>query len=351
MQEDTSKVIELADGQGGVETLRLLEKLFFKRVEEKLKKVEGGVGIDFPDDGALIPLPDGSYLVATADAYTVNPPFFPGGNIGSLAAHGSINDVVMMGGKPIAMLDTIVVEEGFPLKSLEEIVDSFLSVLRAEGIPLIGGDFKVMPKGQLDKITITTVGLGITRTPIVDKPRPGDKIVVTDFVGDHGAVILLTQMGMGNAEEIASGQLKSDTKPLTHLLKVIEKYPGKINAARDPTRGGLSAILNEWTKENGLLAVIEDSKVPVRPSVKRFAEMLGVDPLYLASEGVAVLSVSQDVAEQFVEDLRSNGFPNATIIGEIREHPKYKGYVLLKTDIGGHRILEPPRGVIVPRIC
>ena len=155
MQEEMQRVIELADGQGGVETVRLLERLFFRRVEERLKRVEGGVGINFPDDGATIPLPNGSYLVVSVDAYTVNPPFFPGGNIGSLAAHGSINDVVMMGGKPIGMLDAIVVEEGFPLEKLEDIVDSFLSVLRGEGIPLIGGDFKVMPRGQLDKITIT----------------------------------------------------------------------------------------------------------------------------------------------------------------------------------------------------
>jgi hydrogenase expression/formation protein HypE len=351
MERGITEVVELADGQGGVEMLRLLEKLIFKRVDEELRRVKGGVGIDFPDDGALIPLPGGAYLVATADAYTVNPPFFPGGNIGSLAAHGTINDVVMMGGKPIAMLDAIVVEEGFPLKSLQEIVDSLISVLRGEGIPLIGGDFKVMPKGQLDRIAITTVGLGVAKNPIVDKPKPGDKIVVTDSLGDHGAVILLAQLGMENAEEIASGQLKSDTKPLTPLLKVFEKFPGKVNAARDPTRGGLSAILNEWVKENGLLAVVEESRIPVRPPVKRFAEMLGVDPLYLASEGVAVLSVAPDIAEELIEELHKNGFPNATVIGEIREHPKYKGYVLLKTDVGGHRILEPPRGVIVPRIC
>ena len=160
-----------------------------------------------------------------------------------------------------------------------------------------------MPRGQLDKITITTVGLGVARNPIVDRPKPGDKIIVTDYLGDHGAAILLTQMDMGHVEEIASGQLKSDTKPLTPLLKIFEKYPGKISAARDPTRGGLSAVLNEWVRESGLLAVVEEEKVPVRPPVRRFAEMLGVDPLYLACEGTAVLSVDAGVADEVVEEL------------------------------------------------
>ncbi|ABL79008.1 hydrogenase expression/formation protein HypE [Thermofilum pendens] len=344
-------VVELADGQGGVETLRLLEELFFRRVKEHLKRVEGGVGIDFPDDGALIPLPGGGFLVVTADSYTVNPPFFPGGNIGSLAVHGSINDVVMMGGRPVAMLDTIVVEEGFPMGDLEAIVNSMLEALEKEGVPLIGGDFKVMPKGQLDRITVTTVGLGVARSPIVDKPRGGDKIVVTDYVGDHGAVILMLQMGMGDVEEIASGSLKSDSKPLTPLLPVFEKFAGYIHAARDPTRGGLAGVLNEWARSGGLLAVIREEEVPVRDAVRRFAEMLGVDPLYLASEGAAVLSVSPEVAEEVVSELRGRGFPNARVIGEFRENPKYRGFVVSETGVGGHRIIEPPRGVIVPRIC
>ncbi len=167
--------IRLAHGSGGVETSELLEKLIFSRVSDALKRVgNGGVGIDYPDDAAAIPLSNNEYLVITVDAYTVNPPFFPGGNIGVLAASGSINDVLMMGGRPIAMLDSIIVEEGFPMSDLEIIINSFIETLRSEGIALIGGDFKVMPKGgQIDKIVITTVGIGLTSRPIVDKPRLG----------------------------------------------------------------------------------------------------------------------------------------------------------------------------------
>jgi len=345
------EAVTLAHGQGGSETLELLRRLVFSKVDESLKKVPRGLGIDKPDDGSLIPLPDGRYLVATVDSYTVNPPFFPGGNIGSLAAHGSINDVVMMGGKPLAMLDSIIAEEGLPMESLERIVDSFVSVLRSEGIALIGGDFKVMPKGQVDRIVITTVGLGVAEHPIVDEPKPGDKIIVTDYVGDHGTVILMSQLGLGDVEEIASGLLKSDSKPLTPLLPVLEKFHGYVNAARDPTRGGLAGVLNEWAQESGLVFVVEDAELPIREHVKRYSEMLGVDPVYLASEGVAVLSVHPEVAEELLRELRARVFPNARIIGEARSSEKYRGYVLSRTPVGGFRVIEPPRGVLVPRIC
>ena len=345
--------VSLAHGSGGVETFELLEKLIFSRVENKLKRVENGFGIDVLDDGATIPLPSGEHIVVSIDAYTVNPPFFPGGNIGVLAAAGSINDVLMMGGKPIAILDSIVVEEGFPINDLETIIQSFLNVLRSENIALIGGDFKVMPKGSIDKIVITTAAIGIAKKPIVDMPKPGDKIVVSDFVGDHGAVIMLLQMGLEKSvEEFEKGLLKSDAKPLTKLMiPLIEKYQSFINAARDPTRGGLAGILNEWASKSGNVIVVDESSIPVRESVKRYSEMLGIDPLYLASEGVAVLSIDSSVANEVVEYMRNLGFENARIIGEVKSSEKFRGYVLSKTRIGGYRILEPPRGELVPRIC
>ncbi|MDI9645594.1 MAG: hydrogenase expression/formation protein HypE [Archaeoglobales archaeon] len=346
------KFIKLSHGSGGVEMGDILSKLVFSKVDEKLKKVENGVGIDLPDDGAAIPLKNitNDYIILSTDAYTVNPPFFPGGNIGSLAATGSINDVVMTGGKPIAALDSIVVEEGYPLDQLEIIVDSMIDVFKKEGVALIGGDFKVMPKGNLDKILITTTVLGLAKKPIVDIPKDGDVLVVSDFVGDHGAVIMLLQMGVADkASELKSGRLSSDIKPLTRLLPLIDRFLDEINAARDPTRGGIAGVLNEWAKNSGNLIVVED--VPIRDEVRRYAEMLGIDPMYLASEGAAVFSVSAEVAEEFVEDMRDLGFENAKIIGKVKKSEKYKGFVLKKTEIGGFRLLEPPRGEIVPRIC
>ncbi|MCS7110647.1 MAG: hydrogenase expression/formation protein HypE [Ignisphaera sp.] len=348
-----SEVIRLSHGSGGTETREILERLIFSKIDPKLKRISGGIGIDWLDDGALIPLHDGRYLVVTVDSYTVNPIFFPGGNIGSLAASGTLNDVLMMGGKPIALLDSIVVEEGFPVEDLQTIVDSFISIIRSEGVALIGGDFKVMPKGQVDKIVITTTGIGISDKPIVDKPKAGDKIIVSDYIGDHGAVIMMLQLGLEKRiEELSKGALKSDVKPLSRLMiPLIEKYGDYIHAARDPTRGGLSGVLSEWVASSDIVIVVNEDAIPIREAVARYCEMLGVDPLYLASEGVAVLSIDSHVADEVVNYMKSLGYANAKIIGEVKTSEKYRNYVIMKTAIGGFRILEPPHGELVPRIC
>ena len=347
------KKITLAQGSGGVETFELLNRLLFSRIPQNLKKVLGGIGIDELDDGATIPLQNGQHLVVSIDSYTVNPPFFPGGNIGVLAACGSINDVLMMGGRPIAIMDSIVVEEGFPEEDLEIIVNSFIDVLKNEEIALIGGDFKVMPHGQLDKIVITTAAIGVSDRVIVDKPKPSDKIIVSDFIGEHGAVIMLLQMGLeSRVKEISEGLLKSDVKTLTKLmLPLLQRYGNYIHAARDPTRGGLAGILNEWSSRTGLAIIIDEGTIPIKEPVKRYAEMLGIDPLYLASEGVAVLAVDHSIADEVVEYMRSLGFENVRIIGEVRYSEKFKGAVVMRTGVGGYRLVEPPRGELVPRIC
>ncbi|MCS7143579.1 MAG: hydrogenase expression/formation protein HypE [Archaeoglobaceae archaeon] len=343
------KFVKLAHGSGGEETSELLKELLFSRVPDDLKKVPNGLGIDLPDDGAVIPVKNTKIVIST-DSYTVNPPFFPGGNIGMLSAIGSINDVVVMGAKPIAGLDSIIVEEGFPVEDLKVITDSLIEVFKKESVSLVGGDFKVMPKGMIDRIVITTTVLGVAERPIVDLPKEGDKLVLTDYVGDHGAVIMMLQMGLESVEEIKSGALKSDAKPLTGLLPVIKAYSEHINACRDITRGGLGGVLNDWAVNSDSVLVIE-GKLPIREQVRRYSEMLGIDAIYLASEGSALFSVSSEVAKEFVEALREHGFENAQIIGEVKKSEKYKGYVLMRTTVGGFRIVEPPRGELVPRIC
>jgi len=343
------RFVRLSHGSGGEETSELLSELLLSRVPDGMKRVPGGLGIDFPDDGAVIPVGD-RFLIVSTDSYTVNPPFFPGGNIGMLAATGSINDVVVMGAKPIAGLDSVIVEEGFPLEELDVILGSLIEVFEREGVALVGGDFKVMPKGGIDRIAITTTVLGIAEKPIVDLPKEGDKLVVTDYVGDHGAVIMMLQMGLGDVEELKCGMLKSDAKPLTPLLPVIKAYSGEVNAARDITRGGLGGVLNDWARNSGSVLVVEGN-LPIREPVRRYSEMLGIDPIYLASEGAALFSVSKDAADDFLEALRRKGFENARIIGEVRRSEKYKGFVLMKTVVGGLRVVEPPRGELVPRIC
>lgn len=340
-----ASVITLAHGGGGLETEEILQRLLFSKVPPELKRVAGGLGIDMPDDAAAIPLGNGDYLVVSIDSYTVDPPFFPGGDIGYLAASGSINDVVMLGGRPVAMLDAVLVEEGFPEKDLARILDSFISTLARYGIALIGGDFKVMPKGQLDRIVIATAGLGIARGGyIADMPRPGDKIVVTGPVGGHGAMVLAHRLGI-------EARVRSDARPLIDLLPVIEKYKQHIHAARDPTRGGLATVLNDWARASGTVIIVDQASVPLDDETKAIAEMAGVDPLHLASEGVAAFAVAPEAVKEFLEAVKNTGFDQATLVGEVRSSEKYKGYVLARTEVGGYRILEALRGPLVPRIC
>jgi len=342
------ELIGLKHGSGGVEMTQILERLFFRRVPEDMKVVPGGLGIDWPDDAAALPV-DGGYVVVTVDSYTVNPIFFPGGDIGTLAASGTINDVLMLGGRPISVLDSIVVEEGFPVDELERIVDSFLGVLEGEGVRLVGGDFKVMPRGQVDKIVITSVGLGFGKRFIADKSlRPGDKLLVSGYVGDHGATILALQQGL----DVSKSGLRSDCRPLTKLmLPLLDRYGEWVHAARDPTRGGLAMTLNDWARASRLLVVLNMDRVPIRPYVSRYAHMLGIDPLSLASEGVALLAVSGEVAEEVLESVRRLGFEDAVIVGEARESEKFGGLAVYRSEVGGLRILEPPSGELVPRIC
>ncbi len=339
----------LAHGAGGRETGELLQHMLLSKLAESMKRALGGYGTDVLDDGATIPLPDGRHLVLSVDSYTVNPIFFPGGDIGKLAATGSINDIAMMGARPVALMDSIVVEEGFPLEDLEKIMDSMLAVLREEGVALIGGDLKVMPQGQLDKIVITTVGIGVAERPIVDVGlRPGDKIIVTGPVGEHGATIMALQHGIGAEAE----GLQSDCRPLTGLmLPLVERYGEHIHAAQDPTRGGLAMALNDWASKTGTVVVVDEKRVPLREPVRAYSEMLGIDPLSLACEGVALLGVAPESAEEVLEYVRTLGFQDAEIIGEVYKGERHKGVVLLRTRTGGLRILEPPSGELVPRIC
>jgi len=328
----------------------IIRELIVNKVPEDLKKVPGGVGLDVLDDGALIPIGGGEYIVLSIDSYTVNPIFFPGGNIGHLAINGTINDLVVMGAEPRAIMDSIVVEEGFPINDLETIIKSMIDVAKSEGITLIGGDFKVMPKGSIDKIIVTCVGVGFSSTPVIDNNiEVGDKIIVISPIAEHGAAILAAQLGM--VDEVKN--LRSDSRPLTKsLLPVIRKFSKYIHAARDPTRGGVAAVLNEWVEGTELTIVIDRSKIPIREEVRTFLDAMGVDPLSLASEGSAVLAVHSNVAEDVVKELKSLGEIHASIVGEVvkAESELLKGRVLAITEVGGKVIVEP-KAINLPRIC
>jgi hydrogenase expression/formation protein HypE len=339
--------ISLVHGFGGKETYELLDKIIFSKLPLNLKRVEGGVGLEVLDDGAVIRFGDKN-VVITLDSYTIKPIIFPGGSIGTLAVSGTINDLVVMGAWPLAFADSIVVEEGFDIELLNKVVDDMLEMLKEFRIPVISGDFKVMPRGALDGIVITAVGIGIAKNPIIDiNIAPGDKIIVTDPIASHGAVILAAQLGM--IDKLKG--IKSDVKPLIGLLPVIDKYSNYIHAARDPTRGGLAAILNEWARQSGVTIVIEREKVPLEDGVREFLEAIGIDPLTMASEGVAVIAVADSHADSVVEDLQARGF-KAAVIGYV-EKPRsefLKGKVIAITEIGGRTIVDS-RGYSLPRIC
>ncbi len=346
----TQRLITLAHGAGAAETWRLIKELIIDRVPEKLKKIEGGYGLDVLDDSATLKVGDDLHVVITTDSYTVSPYRFPGGDIGSLVAHGVINDLVVSGAKPVAFMDTIVVEEGFPEGELSVIINSLISALIEDNVSLIGGDFKVMPKGTLDKILITGVGIGLSRRPIPDNELSvGDKIIVTGYVAEHGATILAAQLGL--LDKIKG--LRSDTKSLARtVLKVIEEFRDYVHAARDPTRGGLASVLNEWARSNNLTIRIHKDRIPVREEVRDFLEAMGVDYLSMASEGIALLAVDSRRAPEILERLKEVGEENSEIIGEVIEPPSnfLRGRVIGVTEVGGKVLIEP-KSINLPRIC
>ncbi|RLE72962.1 MAG: hydrogenase expression/formation protein HypE [Thermoprotei archaeon] len=338
--------IRLAHGGGGRETSEIIENIIKPRF--KLKKIFDGIGLEELDDGASIPITEklhGRHLVVTSDSYTVYPIFFPGGDIGKLAACGSINDLAVMGARPVAMLDTIVVEEGFPLEDFTRILDSFKRVLEEENVALLGGDFKVMPSGKLDRIVISTTGIGIAEKVITDIGlKAGDKILINGGIGEHGAAIMAAQAGL----DVESSSLSSDVQPLTRIMQAAIKN-GEVHAAKDLTRGGLASALNEFAIKNRVSIYVYEDKIPVKEEVLAYSEMLGVDPLVLACEGRVIVVAPPEDAERIVKIWKGMGFKQAEIIGEVTlERP---GYVLLETLAGGIRIIEKPTGEIVPRIC
>jgi hydrogenase expression/formation protein HypE len=344
-----SKIITLSHGGGGREMWELINDLIVSKVPEKFRNVLDGVGLDVLDDGVAIKVGD-VYVVMSIDSYTVKPPIFPGGDLGVLAASGTINDLLMMGAKPVGIIDALVVEEGMEVDLVNGLIQSLINTAVSEGVAVLGGDFKVMPKGSLDGIIITTAGIGIARKLIVDvNIRVGDKVIVTGPIADHGATVIAAQLGLLNM----SKDLVSDVRPLSkYMLPLIDTYGDHIHAARDPTRGGLASTLNEWVVNRDLTIVVDRSKIPIREPVKKFLDMLGIDPLNVASEGVAVLAVDPVVADDVVSYLRRLGLDKASIVGEVVKPPSgiARGRVLAKTEVGGITFIEALSSP-TPRIC
>ncbi|MCD6479861.1 hydrogenase expression/formation protein HypE [Candidatus Bathyarchaeota archaeon] len=338
------EIIKLSHGAGGAYMDELIRRLFLEGF--KLRKALDGVGLDALDDGASLRVGD-MEVVVSIDGHTVDPIFFPGGDLGRLAISGAVNDVAVMGARPVAILDAIIVEEGYSIEKLRRLVRSMNETAQEAGVAIISGDFKVMPRGHLDRVVITTCSIGFLEAGrrILDSgARPGDKVIITGPIGDHGIALMSAREGLEFETE-----LRSDVAPIWCVVEAALKA-GEVRAMKDPTRGGLSAALNTIAEKSGVSIWIDEDRVPIREEVRAASEMLGLDPYEVTCEGRAIIIVSPETAEDVLRAVRRTRYGGeAEIIGEVRgERP---GYVLLRTMVGGTRVLRKPLGEPIPRVC
>lgn len=302
----------------------------------------GGIGLESLDDGAVIPI-GGTNIVFTTDSHVVHPIFFPGGDIGRIAVSGTINDLAMMGGRPIALSCGLILEEGFDLADLERIMQSMNTALGEAGASLVTGDTKVVEKGALDGIAINTAGIGVAETVVRDNGlMPGDRIIVSGTLGDHGLAILTHREGFDLGD-----QIRSDVAPIWSLVKEA-MAAGTIHAMKDPTRGGFAAAINEMARKARVGVRLEEAAIPIRASVQSAGSLLGIDPLEVANEGKVVMGVPEEDAEAVLAAIRRHPLgKDAAIVGRVVEGAS----VIMETLIGGERFIEPPMGDPVPRVC
>ncbi|MGP2655486.1 hydrogenase expression/formation protein HypE [Malaciobacter sp. WC5094] len=330
------KTVTLAHGNGGAENQELISKVFYRAFKNDI--------LNKSEDAAIIQ--DGS-LAFTTDSFTVSPLFFNGADIGKLAVCGTCNDLAMMGAKPKYLTCSVIIEEGFEIKSLEKIVKSMKEELAKNNAIVVSGDTKVVPKGSVDKIFINTTGIGeVTQKGISSNAvSEDDVIIVSRDVGAHGATIFAAREGMD-----INTDLQSDCASLWPQVKALIDSGIKITALRDATRGGVSAVLNEWANQSDVCIEVQEEKVPVADEVKGICELLGFEAMSLANEGTFVLAVNKDEAEKALEVLRAfENSSNASIIAEVSQ--AYEKRVVLHSSWGTKRFLELPTGELLPRIC
>ncbi|MFW6111775.1 MAG: hydrogenase expression/formation protein HypE [Candidatus Bipolaricaulota bacterium] len=342
MNNDAEDTIQLTHGAGG----QVMDRLIGEHVLTTFtNKQAGEIGLDQLDDGATIDLESGGTLVLTTDSHIVKPLFFPGGDIGRLAVCGTVNDLAVMGAKPVALTSSLIIEEGFSTSKLDRVLNSMEKSSKEANVPIITGDTKVMARGDIDGLAINTAGLGMVEKPISDAGmEPGDKLVITGSIGDHGMALMQYREGL-----TFRTKLHSDMAPLNGLLELAQES-GEVTAMKDPTRGGLAAALNEMANKSGYGITIDEESVPIREAVSGVAELIGISPYEVANEGKAIITVKKESATNLVNALRANPLgKNAAIIGEVNENRP--GKVVMRTEVGGRRFLEAPLGDPVPRIC
>jgi hydrogenase expression/formation protein HypE len=333
--------VDMTHGSGGKAMAQLVDELFVAAFDNPL--------LGQRNDQAMFEVPAGR-MVMTTDGYVVSPLFFPGGDIGSLAVHGTINDIAMAGARPLYLSASYILEEGFPLADLRRIVLSMAKASKEAGVPIVTGDTKVVEKGKGDGVFISTTGVGVVPPRVVapsgDRARPGDVVIVSGTLGDHGVAILGCREGLSFETTI-----ESDSAPLHRLVaRMVEVVPD-IHVMRDPTRGGLSATLNEIAQQSGVGMVVVERDVPIRTEVAAACELLGLDPLQLANEGKLIAICAPEDADALLATMRTDPLgKDAAIIGKViaDEHR----FVQIESDFGGTaRILDWLVGEALPRIC
>ena len=333
--------VTLSHGSGGRASHALLEGLILPAFRNPL--------LDADADAAVFSSAPGAERIAlTTDSYVVNPLFFPGGDIGALAVHGTINDLAVSGARPLALSVSLILEEGLDMAVLRRVIESMASAAAAAGVPIVTGDTKVVDRGKADKLFITTSGVGAISDTVrldVESVRAGDVVLVSGFVADHGIAVMLAREALELDAEI-----ESDSAPLHGLVTALLAAAPNTRVIKDPTRGGVASALNEIAARTHLAISVEEEAVPVRAPVRGACEILGLDPLHIANEGKLVAIVPREEAFAALAALRGHALGrDAAIVGEVLGQPE--GMVLLRTGIGGSRVLDMLVGDPLPRIC
>jgi hydrogenase expression/formation protein HypE len=329
----------LAHGSGGRLSEALIRDLFLPALRNPV--------LERLDDQAVIGV-DGLRLAFTTDSFVVAPLFFPGGDIGSLAVHGTVNDLAMGGAQPLCLSAAFIIEEGLPTEILQRVVESLRRAAAEVGVDIVTGDTKVVEKGSADRLFINTSGIGLVPEGVhlsADQARPGDRLLLSGSIGDHGIAVLAQREGLA-----LEGSIESDSAPLHGLVAAVLETGGTVRCLRDPTRGGISSTLNEIAKRSGVGMTIEERAIPLREEVKGACELLGLDPLYVANEGKLVAVVEASAADEMLAAMRRHPLGRqAQAIGTVDESDP--GVVKMRTTVGSIRLVDMLAGDQLPRIC
>lgn len=332
--------IVMGHGAGGRMGHQLIQKAFLPAFQNP--------ALNVGDDAALVEPEFRQRLSISTDAHVVSPLFFPGGDIGKLAVCGTVNDVAMLGAKPMYLTAGFILEEGLQMDTLQRVIESMRQAADEARVKIVAGDTKVVQKGKADGLYITTAGIGVIRDGVAvsgANAKAGDAVILSGTIGDHGIAVLGARGELGFESSI-----QSDVAPLNHLIEAMLDASPHIHVLRDPTRGGLATTLNEIAAQSNVGIILQEQAIPVHPEVNAACEMLGFDPLYIANEGKLVCFVPREEAAKVLAVMKQTHYgEDAVIIGEVAEEPK--GRVLLKTAIGSTRIVDMLAGEMLPRIC